>query len=489
MATTADRKTEHRDLVSRVKSMWHRNQTPDALAFLGKHSSVRGNRALSLELAYEEYCIRRDNGESLAITTFCDRFPSISRSLYRQIEVDEYIRCHPSIIGQEIAVTWPRRGDSLVGFVVVEEIGRGAFARAYLCAQPGIGNRQVVVKVSRGGAVEADTMGALDHPNIMSVYSVQVDKESNLSAICMPFVGRSTLYDVIDVAYGQGRPPQQTTVILEASRALARRGDRYHQITPRVQLRPGSPFLTGALQLMWQISDALAHAHERGVLHGDLKPSNIVMSVTGMPMLVDFNLSHGRESNNLVTGGTLPYMAPEQIRSMLLGADSEDRVDQRSDIFSLGVILFELLTGRLPFDASHPETEPFAAAGRMLDAQSEGVVSMRSLMRDLDAGLVELLASCLSFDSQHRPHDVRAVAREIRRYLSWAHRSRRALQRHRPLVNVAAATVGIAVVAAGRVVQSATALTRSSIAARTRRVSTARLRDGHRVAGRGDCGR
>ncbi len=130
--------------------------------------------------------------------------------------------------------------------MVVEEIGRGAFARAYLCAQPGIGNRQVVVKVARGGALEADTMGSLDHPNIMSVYSVEVEPDSNLSAICMPFVGRSTLYDVIDLAYSEGHLPQQTGIILEASRALARRGDRYHQVTPRIQLRSAAPFVTGA---------------------------------------------------------------------------------------------------------------------------------------------------------------------------------------------------------------------------------------------------
>ena len=489
VTSTVDRKSDPRDLVSRFRSMWRGDQAPDALEFLAEHSSVRENRALSLELAYEEYCVRRENGESLDIAVFCERFPSISRSLHRQIEVDEYIRGHPSIIGQEVAVAWPRRGDALAGFVVVEEIGRGAFARAYLCAQPGIGNRHVVVKVSRGGTLEADTMGALDHPNIMSVYSVQVDKESNLSAICMPFVGRSTLYDVIDVAYGQERPPQQTAVILEASRASARRGDRYHQVTPRMHLRPGSPFLTGALQLMLQISEALAHAHEQGVLHGDLKPSNIVMSIAGMPMLVDFNLSQSCESNNLVTGGTLPYMAPEQIRSMLLGPDRSDRVDQRSDIFSLGVILFELLTGRLPFEASQPETEPFAAAGRMLDAQNDGVASLRPLMRDLDPGLTDLLASCLSLDAQDRPQDIRRVSEEIRRYLSWTHRFRRALRRHRPARRHPRRDGRHDGRRTRHVVKSTALCARSPFPAGCRSISPTRLRGRYRVPRRCDRGR
>ena len=133
VTSTVDRKSDPRDLVSRFRSMWRGDQAPDALEFLAEHSSVRENRALSLELAYEEYCVRRENGESLDIAVFCERFPSISRSLHRQIEVDEYIRGHPSIIGQEVAVAWPRRGDALAGFVVVEEIGRGAFARVLTC--------------------------------------------------------------------------------------------------------------------------------------------------------------------------------------------------------------------------------------------------------------------------------------------------------------------------------------------------------------------
>ncbi len=105
--TTVDRETEQRDLVSRAKAQWQREQTPDAVAFLNSHASMRGNRALILELAYEEYCIRRDNGETLDVATFCDRFPSISRVLHRQIQVDEYIRSHPSIVGEQVAVDWP----------------------------------------------------------------------------------------------------------------------------------------------------------------------------------------------------------------------------------------------------------------------------------------------------------------------------------------------------------------------------------------------
>jgi tetratricopeptide (TPR) repeat protein len=246
----------------------------------------------------------------------------------------------------------------------------------------------------------------------------------------MPFVGRSTLYDVIDVAHALGRPPRRAAVLLEASRALARRGDRYHQLTPRMPLHPGSSFVLGVLKLMVQIAEALAHAHERGVLHGDLKPSNVVMSVSGVPLLVDFNLSHSHNANNLLTGGTLPYMAPEQIQAMLEIAPESSRVDQRSDIFSFGALLFELLTGQLPFGGYAQEAQSVAASGRMLDAQANGAASLRERLDGLDQDLTELVLSCLAFDPADRPQDAGQVVRALRDQLCWSGNLRRAVRRH-----------------------------------------------------------
>lgn len=425
--------SQQRDLVSRIKLLWQRNGCPDAISFLSENDTMRGNRSLVLELAYEEYCIRRDQGEAVDASLFCRRFPSISRSLFRQIEVEEYVRNDPSVVLSHQAIAWPRRGEQLFGFVVVEEIGRGAFARAYLCAESGLGNRQVVVKVAFAGASEADTMGGLNHPNIMTVHSVQVDPATKMTGICMPFCGRSTLYDVIDVAFGGAKVPTKAGVILEGARALSRRGDRYLQMTPKVPIRPGATYITGVLRVATQIADALSHSHERGVLHGDLKPSNIVMSIDGIPLLVDFNLSQSRDSQNLITGGTLPYMAPEQIRSMLLGADEEDRVDERSDIFSMAAILFEMLTGRPPFGDLNHDMEPMLMAGQMLDEQTAGPRSIQQRNAYVPTRLAELIGRCLSFDPSARPRSMREVLFDLERQLSAYHRSRRFLRQRRGL--------------------------------------------------------
>lgn len=435
---------QHRDFVARIKSIWQREQAPDAVNFLAEHSHIRQNRALALELAYEEYCIRRENGEEIDRSLFCRRFPTISRSLFRQIEVDEYLRQHPELVAPPVGIDWPQRGDRLFGFLVVEEIGRGAFGRAYLCAQTGIGNRHVVVKVAQGGAVEADTMGTLDHPNIMSVYSVQEDGESGLTGICMPFVGRSTLHDVIDVAFVANRQPKHSSVILEASQGLISRIDRYHQLIPRVRLRRGSPYVTGVLQIALQIAEALAHAHERGVLHGDLKPSNIVMSMDGIPLIVDFNLAQGQGTHNLVTGGTLPYMSPEQIRAVLLGSDEQDRIDHRSDIFALGAILFELLTGTVPYPLDAADEDPVVLAGWLLDAQIAGRPEWPAAHMNVSPPVRDLVLRCLAYVPDDRPDDMHAVAYELQRLLTWRRRSQRYLKQNRKYVWSATAAAALA---------------------------------------------
>ncbi|MCA9797851.1 MAG: protein kinase, partial [Candidatus Eremiobacteraeota bacterium] len=110
----------------------------------------------------------------------------------------------------------------------------------------------------------------------------------------------------------------------------------------------GASYVEAAVWVASQLVAGLAHAHARGIVHRDVKPANVLISDDGTPMLLDFNLSdeavvHGGQS--LVVGGTLPYMAPEQLAAVSDGR----RLAPQADLYAVGVILYELLTGERPY--------------------------------------------------------------------------------------------------------------------------------------------
>src|SRR5207247_10908638 len=111
----------------------------------------------------------------------------------------------------------------------------------------------------------------------------------------------------------------------------------------------GFTYVEAVVWLGCCLADGLAHAHERGILHRDLKPANVLLTDEGQPMLLDFNLAEdvklrGSAAAALI-GGTLPYMAPEHLEAFRGGKRA---VDGRSDVYALGIILYELLAGHFP---------------------------------------------------------------------------------------------------------------------------------------------
>ncbi|MFN8614158.1 MAG: protein kinase [Vulcanimicrobiota bacterium] len=202
--------------------------------------------------------------------------------------------------------------ETIGNYKVVRELGRGAMGVVYLCLHPNLG-RQVAVKVLPAHiAEEADFLerfrregemaARLRHPNIVQVHDFA--SEAGQYYIVMEFLGSRTLKD-------------------GATRSLAE-----------------------ACRLIDQLLSALEHAHENGVVHRDLKPSNILISDRDQVALTDFGIAQSAANQRLTqTGmalGTPEYMAPEQF---------DGRADARSDLYAVGIILYELLTGFTPFRA------------------------------------------------------------------------------------------------------------------------------------------
>lgn len=268
----------------------------------------------------------------------------------------------------------PRR---FLGFEILERLGQGASAKVYLARQQALAGRLVVLKVTRGPTVEADRLARLKHSNIVPVYSHH--RTGPLQVLCMPFLGRFTLLDWLRRLRDWNSVPASSREMVQMFRRQRHRDLAQANIeaelalgetplesaTPSYEARreesetgllrwEGRSYEQTVLWLARQVVRGLAHAHDRQVLHLDIKPGNILVADDGEPLLLDFHLAQipvaGSEPQ--LVGGTIPYMSPEQLTAYL----DEAPLDHRSDIYSLGVMLWQLLTGQLPFRVQRPVT-------------------------------------------------------------------------------------------------------------------------------------
>ena len=265
-------------------------------------------------------------------------------------------------------------------FEIQEEIGRGAMGVVYRALDPEIG-RVVAIKTikldsldeaaGRGEMIarfqrEARLAGSLSHPNIVTIYDAGKDK--GLYYIAMEYIDGSTLKRLLETKKLTG--------------------------------------LDEKLRIFQAACDGLAFAHQNGVIHRDVKPGNILLTKSGQVKLSDFGVARLTASSTLTQAGsvigTVAYMSPEQIR----GQD----VDTRSDIFSLGIVFYELLTGERPFAGYSPTTV-------MHKVVNEHPVPPQILHQNLPRGLGDIVMKALDKEPTRRysscaelTHDLRAVA-------------------------------------------------------------------------------
>lgn len=443
--TTMMSATSLRQEAAAIVEEWERGAEPDALAALARHPELRGDKGAVLDLAYGEYRLRFEAGERLKQEEFADRFPTYRMSLWALIGGHKLFEQNISTLNDGDPVRWPMCGERLHDFTLLRELGRGAFARVYLALEESTGDRPIALKLSREGAAEARTLGRLSHPNIVPVLSARFLEDMSQTAVCMPFRGSATLIHLFDHAYPTSStpPPRRATVIRQAIRAAAHPDDPL-PCAPACDNHANDSYVDGVVRLAAQIADALAFVHKEGVCHRDLKPSNVLLSSEGQALLLDFNLSADARAGLPRIGGTIPYMAPEQLRA-LADSDDDGAMDERVDLFALGVILYELLTGKNPFGRVKARPSPKAWANDMLKCQRRGFIPLRTLNPDVDAPLARLIEDCLAFDPSHRPVSAALLAAEFHRYLSLPARIRRIAARRPKLTAALTAMLFLAV--------------------------------------------
>jgi serine/threonine protein kinase/predicted Zn-dependent protease len=349
----------------------------------------------------------------------------------------------------------PESGETFLDFQLVKELGRGAFGRVYLARQGKLADRQVALKLSVDLLGEPLALAQLQHTHVVPIYSAHY--QPPLQALCMPYFGATTLADVLTARRALPRAPESGQWLADLLAARAR-GEGATRLAPDAARRlAGAGYVQAVLWLGTCLAEGLTHAHERGIIHGDLKPANVLLSDEGRPMLLDFNLARdtklvGRASVALL-GGTLPYMAPEQLAAF---RDATSTVDPRSDIYSLGLILYELLSGRYPFPLRKGRVEDLLVP--MLDDRAGPPPDVRQWNPTVSPAESAILRHCLEPDPSRRYPSARALHEDLELHLAnrplkhqtepLSERLRKWLRRHPRLAIYAVTAVALLMVLA-----------------------------------------
>lgn len=412
---------------------WNRGDRKPVEAYLGEFPRLANSPAAIGQIALEEYRVRRRLGEPADASEYARRFGAATDewpSTARDSSFVEEATLPPLVAGERSTgvaretigdttanAELPAVGERFLEFDLVDELGRGTFGRVYLARQGGLAERLVALKVTRAAGAESQHLARLQHTNIVPIYSVH--RAGDWQAVCMPYFGRTTLADALrklalDKAQrgalrGQSAffpAPEQVDHANESQAGSQHRRER----TDRAS------HIDAVLRIAQELATGLAHAHRRSLVHRDLKPANVLLADDGRAMILDFGLAQTMASTDdavdALVGGTLPYMAPEQIAAFARGGS----VGPAADIYSLGVIVYEMLAGRLPYEA--PTERNRRALDRAAAARKAPPPDLRTLDRDVPQAVSAIVRKCLAFDPGARYASADDLAEDLRRQLA-----------------------------------------------------------------------
>lgn len=459
-------------ILAQFEQAWQSGQTPKIETFLADVDQVDYLPLLE-EFIRLELEFKRNQNLPLEVKDYLWRFPDLKKnaSVWNRIASEANRLTAPTVVHQEQPQLPGLRSD-FQGFQLLSQLGQGAFGRVYLARQGDLAQRLVVLKVAPAIECEAQSLARLQHTNIVPIFSVHESQGSQ--AICMPFLGVTTLADLVDaqvdrsVSHSPSARDWISTVAAKKIETIVSRETPSGMNSENAKPSRGSieAILKSHLSfgfdafskhndwqysLVWiwsQIAEGLAHAHAHGITHGDIKPANILLSDDGHPLLLDFNLaSHRNQVGQPIAGGTLPYMSAEQLLAFQRGMPS----DQQGDLYSLAVVMYQLFTGRLPFQPRPGDWE--TTIEPMLQDRKSSVTPPDELLPGLHPDIASILCRALQVAPDQRYQDAESLILDLQRFLtfrplvfaanrSWRVRMKNWAKRHPRLSS--ASTVAIA---------------------------------------------
>lgn len=386
--------------------------------YLVEFPDLRQGDETPTDLIFEEFQVRRAAGEEVDPREYYRRFPNQAEVLSRLLQIDS-----PTVSLSLVGTRRPpeaQSGEVIDGdFQLLVELGKGAFGSVFLARQQSM-QRLVALKLSNNEGSEPQTLAQFDHPHIVRVFDQRLMDDEKTRMLYMQYVPGGSLQDAIEILRETPHHQRDGRILANAvGSELKRAGGFVSTDLEHTRRLEQTPWAEVVCRLGVELATALDYAHQKGVLHRDVKPANVLLTADGSAKLADFNISFSSQLDGVSPaayfGGSLAYMSPEQLEACNPShARLAEELDSRSDLYSLAVLLWELLEGQRPWGDEQIAGGWSTALGAMADRRRAGAVDPPAESADpVTRQLRRILLKCLSPNPEDRYASGAQLAREL----------------------------------------------------------------------------
>ncbi len=399
-----------------IEARYEAGERPRVADYIDRFPELKADSSKVVSLIYEEFCLRDEFDGAPDSTDFCQGYHAWGDSVRSQLAYHQDLN---QLMRSDRAVqNFPEVGEKFDRYTLNQVLGTGAAARVYRATEAEL-DREIVLKVSEAFGHEPAILARLDHRNIVPILHF-ARSESGQRGICMPYRPGITLEELIR-RLGHRPPPSKAVDLWKLIHSTAETA-----VAPLAESCPGwdgfpmeGSFSEAIAWIGLALLDALKYLHEHDILHRDIKPANILLAFREGPQLLDFNLAKGPARAEAISasmrGGTLPYMAPEHLHAFL-EISGWEHVENQADLYSLGLVLRELLTGDPP-DLPEPGTSLQRSIQGLIFRRAEPWVPTRSINPLIPPSLDSILEKCLAFEPENRYPTAHQLAADLRCFL------------------------------------------------------------------------